>query len=92
MTETIWLVIGFSAQGCFAARFGYQWVVSELKGESTIPLGFWYFSIAGGAGLLAYSIYRQEVVFIVGQSFGILVYLRNLYLVLKKKNLEGQSR
>ena len=46
-----------------------------------IPVGFWYLSMLGSALLLLYAIYRQDPVFIAGQSFGLLVYLRNLQLI-----------
>jgi lipid-A-disaccharide synthase-like uncharacterized protein len=46
---------------------------------------FWYFSLVGAAGLLAYSIYRSDPVFIIGLSFSFVVYLRNLYFINKKK-------
>jgi lipid-A-disaccharide synthase-like uncharacterized protein len=53
-------------------------------------VGFWYLSIIGSALLLAYAIYRQDPVFIVGQSFGFIVYLRNLQLIAKfKEQPEG---
>ena len=45
MTATYWLVIGFIGQIAFGARFVIQWLVSEKKGESTIPIAFWYCSI-----------------------------------------------
>jgi lipid-A-disaccharide synthase-like uncharacterized protein len=35
--------------------------------------------------LLAYAIYRQDPVFIVGQAFGSIVYLRNLQLIAKHR-------
>ena len=38
MTTTYWLVIGFIGQIAFGARFVIQWLVSEKKGESTIPI------------------------------------------------------
>ena len=83
--EIIFLVIGFTGQGLFASRFIFQWIYSEKKGESSIPLIFWYLSIFGGIGLLTYAIFRQDPVIIVGQSFGIFIYLRNLYLIYRKK-------
>ena len=46
-----------------------------------IPTAFWYFSIAGGAILLSYAIWRQDPVFILGQAFGIVIYMRNLYFI-----------
>jgi len=58
-----------------------QWLVSEKKGESTIPVVFWYFSLAGGLILFCYAIHKKDPVFIIGQSSGIVVYIRNLILV-----------
>ena len=79
--ETLWLVIGFAGQAVFTGRFVLQWLYSELKRRSVIPVGFWYLSMLGSALLLTYAIYRQDPVFIIGQSFGFLVYLRNLQLI-----------
>ncbi len=84
--EIIFLSIGFFAQGLFASRFIFQWIYSEKKGESYIPLIFWYLSIFGGIGLLTYAIFRKDPVIILGQSFGIFIYLRNLILIYNKKN------
>ena len=86
--ELIFLVIGFIGQGLFASRFIVQWIFSEKKGESYIPVIFWYLSIFGGIGLLIYAIFRKDPVIILGQSFGIFIYLRNLYLIYKRKNEE----
>ncbi len=84
--EVIFLTIGFLGQGLFASRFVFQWIYSEKKGESYIPLIFWYLSIFGGVGLLTYAIFRKDPVIISGQLFGIFIYLRNLILIYKKKN------
>ena len=83
--EIIFLLIGFIGQGLFASRFIFQWIYSERKGESTIPLIFWYLSIFGGLGLLTYAIFRKDPVIITGQLFGIFIYLRNLVLIYRKK-------
>ncbi len=84
--EVIFLLIGFLGQGLFASRFIVQWIYSEKKGESYIPLIFWYLSIFGGIGLLIYAISRKDPVIIMGQSFGIFIYLRNLFLIYRKRN------
>jgi len=91
MTEMLknpWVILGLAGQVLFGARFIIQWVASEIKKESYIPLVFWYLSIGGGAILLAYAIYRKDPVFIVGQSTGLIVYIRNLILISRrgKKN------
>ena len=83
--ELIFLIIGFLGQGLFASRFIVQWIYSEKKGESVIPIIFWYLSIVGGICLLIYAIFRKDPVIILGQSFGILVYTRNLILIYRKK-------
>ena len=74
--EIFFLVIGFVGQGLFASRFIFQWIYSERKGESAIPIIFWYLSIFGGIGLLTYAIFRKDPVIIVGQTFGIFIYIR----------------
>ena len=81
--ETLWLIVGFLGQGLFSARFIVQWLVSERKKQSVIPVLFWYFSILGGAVLLVYSIHKQDPVFILGQGMGLLIYFRNLYFILR---------
>ena len=83
--EIIFLIIGFLGQGIFASRFIFQWLYSEKRGESAIPVIFWYLSIFGGLGLLTYAIFRKDPVIITGQAFGIMIYLRNLILIYRKK-------
>jgi lipid-A-disaccharide synthase-like uncharacterized protein len=80
MTQ-LWLVVGFVGQALFGSRFLVQWIASERRGESVVPLAFWYLSLGGAALLLAYAVWRQDPVFILGQSFGFLVYTRNLVLI-----------
>ena len=84
--ELLFLTIGFTGQFLFASRFVVQWIYSEKIGESKIPLVFWYLSIFGGFGLLTYAIFRKDPVIILGQSFGIIIYIRNLVLIYRKKN------
>jgi lipid-A-disaccharide synthase-like uncharacterized protein len=80
-----WVILGLIAQGLFTMRFLVQWIASERAGRSVIPLAFWWFSIAGGLLLLVYALYRKDAVFILGQAFGVFVYLRNLYFVLRER-------
>ena len=84
--ELFFLIIGFVGQGLFASRFIFQWIYSEKKGQSSIPIIFWYLSISGGLGLLTYAIFRKDPVIIIGQTFGIFIYIRNLVLIYKGKN------
>lgn len=84
-TEKIWVMIGFLGQALFTGRFMVQWLKSEREGKSVIPVSFWYFSIAGSLVLLAYAIWRKDPVFIVGQSTGLFIYLRNLHFINRDK-------
>jgi lipid-A-disaccharide synthase-like uncharacterized protein len=78
-----WLLLGFAAQLMFTMRFLVQWIASERAGRSVIPLAFWIFSICGGLLLLTYALYRKDAVFITGQAFGLFVYLRNIYFIMR---------
>src|SRR5262249_58886571 len=86
-TEQFWLCIGFLGQGFFFSRFLVQWIASERRRESVIPISFWFFSIGGGSILLIYAIHRRDPVFILAQGAGLFVYLRNLYLIRRKHPL-----
>ena len=83
--HNLWLAIGFAAQLLFSARFLVQWIASEREHRSVVPVAFWILSLAGGTLLLAYAIWRQDPVFIMGQSMGALIYSRNLYLVFRER-------
>ncbi len=76
-----WLIVGFLGQALFSARFIIQWIASERAKRSIVPPAFWLLSLGGGATLLAYAIYRQDPVFILGQGAGLFIYLRNLVLI-----------
>ena len=80
-----WLAVGFLGQALFSARFLVQWLSSEKMKKSVIPKAFWYFSVAGGATLLAYAIHRQDPVFIVGQAAGLFIYARNLQFLWRER-------
>lgn len=83
--EQIWIGVGLAGQVCFFSRFLVQWIASERRGRSVVPRAFWYLSIAGGLTLLSYSLWRRDPVFILGQSVGLFVYLRNLMLLRREK-------
>lgn len=87
--ETVWLIVGFAGQAMFTMRFVVQWIQSERQKKSIIPLAFWYFSLSGGIILFSYAVYRRDPVFILGQSFGIFVYMRNLYFIRRNKADSG---
>ncbi len=85
MHNTLWLAVGLAGQIMFTSRFLVQWITSERRGASVVPTAFWWLSVAGGLTLLAYSFWRMDPVFILGQSMGLVVYARNLMLIRRGK-------
>ena len=81
MAELVWIGIGLLGQSCFFFRLLMQWIVSERKKQSVIPVAYWYLSLAGGVTLFCYAVYIRDPVFILGQSTGCFVYTRNLMLI-----------
>lgn len=90
--ETVWIIVGFVGQTLFFMRFFVQWLASEKAGRSVIPNAFWYFSLTGGVTLFAYALWRQDPVFILGQSTGLLIYARNLYFIRKQPEAAANPR
>lgn len=79
--NSMWMALGLLGQTAFSGRFLVQWLASERAGRSIVPRLFWHLSIIGSALLLVYSIYKRDVVFILGQSTGLAIYFRNLLLL-----------
>jgi lipid-A-disaccharide synthase-like uncharacterized protein len=91
--ETVWLTIGFVGQLLFTARFLVQWLASERRRDSVVPVAFWYFSLAGGLTLFTYATYKRDPVFMLGQGMGLVVYIRNLMLLRQaQRRAEKQAR
>ena len=60
-----------------------------MTGVQTCALPiFGYFSCAGGIMMLIYAVWRMDPVFILGQSTGLVVYVRNLFLIHREKRLD----
>lgn len=84
-----WVLFGFSAQGIFFGRFLVQLWASEKAQRVVVPVAFWYLSIVGAVMILIYAVYRQDLVFIVGQLAALVIYVRNLVLHFR---VEGNGR
>jgi lipid-A-disaccharide synthase-like uncharacterized protein len=80
-----WVLLGFVAQFFFTMRFLVQWIASERAKRSVVPIGFWFFSLFGGGLLLVYAIVRRDPVFIAGQALGMVIYVRNLWLIANER-------
>ena len=81
-----WCAFGFLGQLLFSLRFIIQWIASERRRESVIPIAFWYLSLGGSIIVLIYAIWRRDPVFIAAYSMGFFVYVRNLVLIYRRRN------
>lgn len=88
---TAWLILGFAGQAIFTARFVVQWIESERRRNSVVPVAFWWLSLLGGSLLLAYACSRRDPVIMLGQSLGVFVYVRNLMLVEKNRRRAARA-
>lgn len=86
--EKIFIILGLAGQLMFSARFLVQWIASEKRKKSVVPISFWFLSLFGSFLLLIYAIYRKDIVFILGQLFGFIVYIRNLLIIKNTEKIE----
>lgn len=88
--QNFFLALGFLGQLMFSGRFLVQWIASERRKKSIVPVSFWFLSLSGSFLLLIYAIYKKDIVFTLGQLFGFIVYIRNLLIISKTKK-EGEK-
>lgn len=79
-----WVCLGLLGQLVFAGRMFVQWFASEKKGQSVVPPAFWWMSLVGGLMVFVYFVWRQDIVGVLGQCSGIVIYGRNLRLIHKQ--------
>lgn len=77
------LILGIIAQVVFTLRFVYQWLYAEKNKEAVLPLGFWVISLIGGFMTLFYFVFRQDIVLIISNVMGVIIYTRNIMLYKK---------
>jgi lipid-A-disaccharide synthase-like uncharacterized protein len=75
------VIFGFAGQFVFFLRFAVQWLASERRGRSHIPIAFWYLSLAGGGMTFIYAVLKPDLVFMIAQALGLFIYVRNLMLI-----------
>lgn len=78
--DAVLLTWGSIGQVIFTGRFLIQWYVSEKLKKSVFPNSFWIVSIIGALIIAIYAIIRKDAVLFIGQSFGLVVYFRNLWV------------
>jgi len=96
-TESSWLTLlietlGITAALVFYGRFYLQWIVSEIKGRSVVPVAFWYMSVTGSLCLLAYGALIQSPVGVLSHTFNMVIYTRNLIHIWRGKGALSAQR
>jgi len=76
-----WFWFGMTAQFVFFMRFVVQWIVSERRRRSTVPVAFWYLSLVGSLALFVYAVHERDPVIMAGQLLACFIYIRNLMLI-----------
>lgn len=87
-----WVMVGLLGQAAFFGRMFIQWIVSEKRRQSQVPELFWWLSFAGGVCLFTYFVWRMDVVGVLGQSTGVVIYARNLRLIQKQKRRDHRAQ
>lgn len=86
VADPVWATAALVGQAIFGGRFIVQWIASEYKKKSHIPVAFWFMSLAGSLVLLSYSVHIKNPIFMLAFSLNTLIYLRNLHLIYKHSN------
>src|SRR6478672_5227518 len=83
------VILGLIGNATFSMRFLVQWIASERKGESVIPVSFWYWSIFGSAVMCFYFIFKRDPVGILAYLPNSFIYFRNLHLIKRQREVSG---
>ncbi len=86
----LWVLLGLTGQVLFTGRMVLQWLVSEHRRRSVVPVGFWWMSLGGASMLLVYFVWRRDIVGVLGQSTGWIIYVRNLLLIHQRPSGDGE--
>ena len=86
-SEILWILIGLLGQLIFFSRWVVQWIASERNSKSVIPTPFWWFSLCGGLITFVYAYHIRSFPFMLAQFTGIIIYIRNIYFIIKAKNI-----
>ncbi|MDX9881086.1 MAG: lipid-A-disaccharide synthase N-terminal domain-containing protein [Prolixibacteraceae bacterium] len=85
------MIWGITAQIVFISRFFYQWMYSENRNESLLPLGFWIISIVGSSMNIVYAVFRLDPVLFLAHLLSMVIYLRNVLILRNRKGLFGKA-
>jgi lipid-A-disaccharide synthase-like uncharacterized protein len=77
-TSIVFFTLGMVGEFVFLMRFVVQWIASERKKRTVVPMVFWHLSLVGTFMVLAYAVYQMDPVFMLAYSLNVVIYVRNL--------------
>ncbi|MCH9625469.1 MAG: hypothetical protein S4CHLAM123_06430 [Chlamydiales bacterium] len=81
----VWNIFGMIGAILFASRFWIQWLQAEKNQYSFFSTYFWVISLIGSSLCLLYFIHILDWVSVANYSFGIIPYIRNLFLIRRER-------
>jgi len=88
LKSSIWIYgLGFLAQILFSARTLIQWIQSEKAKKSVSPAIYWQLSIIASITMFFYGWLRSDFAILLGQSITYYIYIYNLKLQDKWREL-----
>ncbi|HUV39848.1 MAG TPA: lipid-A-disaccharide synthase N-terminal domain-containing protein [Planctomycetota bacterium] len=90
--QNFWIIFGFAGQAVFGGAFILQWIASEKRKRSHVPISFWYLRAVGSVMLLVLAcnmLYEETwkaLPLVFGFSLNILIYGRNLMLIYRRRS------
>ncbi|MEM0913217.1 MAG: lipid-A-disaccharide synthase N-terminal domain-containing protein [Planctomycetota bacterium] len=87
----LFVAIGLLGQALFAGRLIVQWLATERSRKSVVPTAFWWMALSGASMLVVYFVWRKDIVGILGQSTGWIIYVRNLYFIYFQHGLDAET-
>lgn len=75
---TLMSAFGLLGNVLFTGRVLVQWIASERKKQSIVPVAFWWMSLAASAIFLVYTVAREDIPMFLGIVVTIIPYVRNL--------------
>ena len=87
MNNTLIYGIGFFAQLLFSSRLLAQWILSEKNKKVLTPTLFWELSLIASFLLFIYGYLRADFSIMLGQTITYFIYIRNIQIQQKWKQL-----
>ncbi len=90
---TLLQIAGMVGAVLFYGRFYLQWLASELRGRSIVPVAFWYMSGLGSLLLLIYGVfYLASPVGALSHCFNSVIYARNMVHIWRERGVLTPAR